>query len=68
MKITIILSRTKKTKVIDIEKGSTVQGILAKIKMKPDTLIVMNQNKPIPIDNELYGGEELTVIQVSSGG
>ena len=36
--------------------------------MKPDTLIVMQNNKPIPIDQELQDGENLTIIQVSSGG
>ena len=36
--------------------------------MKPDTLIVMNNKSPIPIDTELNGGEELTIIQVASGG
>jgi sulfur carrier protein ThiS len=66
--ITVKLSRTNETKVIDIEKGSTIQNILIKMNMKPDTLIVMNKNNPVPIDNEVEGGEELTIIQVSSGG
>ncbi len=36
--------------------------------MKPDTLIVMKDNSPIPIDDRLNDGDKLTIILVSSGG
>jgi sulfur carrier protein ThiS len=68
MKVTVKISRTKETKTIDLNNGSLVQDVLKKINMKPDTLIVMNKSSPIPIDTELNGGEELTIIQVASGG
>jgi sulfur carrier protein ThiS len=68
MKVTVKISRTKETKTIELNNGSLVQDVLKKINMKPDTLIVMNKSNPIPIDTELNGGEELTIIQVSSGG
>ncbi len=68
MKITVEISRTKETKTIELNNGSLVQDVLKKINMKPDTLIVMNNKNPIPIDTKLNGGEELTIIQVSSGG
>jgi len=66
--ITIKISRTNETKTINLKTGSTVQDVLTKINMKPDTLIVINKNNPIPIDQELKNGEELTILQVSSGG
>ena len=68
MNITVKISRTNEIKTINLKDGTMVQDVLNKIKMKPDTLIVMNKNKPIPVDSELKGGEELTIIQVSSGG
>jgi sulfur carrier protein ThiS len=68
VKVTVNISRTGKTKTVDLEKGSTIQDVLTKINMKPDTLIVMSKNKPIPIDDEIKDGEELTILQVSSGG
>ena len=68
MKVTVKISRTKETKTIELNNGSLVQDVLKKINMKPDTLIVMNNKSPIPIDTELNGGEELTIIQVASGG
>lgn len=68
MKITVKLSRTKETKEIHLETESTVNDLLRKMNLKPDTLIVMSNNVPIPIDNALKDGQEVAIIQVSSGG
>ena len=68
MKVTIKISRNNEIKTIDLEKGSKIQDVLTKISMLPDTLIVMNKNKPIPIDDEVKEEDELTILQVSSGG
>jgi len=62
------ISKTKGTRMINLEKGSTVEHLLKKIKIKPDTIIVMSNNKPIPIDDILKNNQELTIIQVASGG
>ena len=68
MKIKVKISRTNETKEIKLENGASVQNLLKKINLKPDTIIVLNNDKPIPIDDELKNGEELTILQVSSGG
>jgi len=68
VKITVKLSRAKETKEIQLETESTVNDLLKKMNLKPDTLIVMSDNVPIPIDNALKDGQEVTIIQVSSGG
>ena len=66
--ITVKISRTNETKNVELEKGSTIQDVLSKLNMKPHTLIVLNKNQPIPIDDEVKDGQELTILQVSSGG
>ena len=68
MKIKVNISRTKETKSLELDVGTTVQDALKKLNLKPDTIVVMSKNKPIPIDDELRDGEELVIIQVSSGG
>ena len=68
MKITVKLSRTKEKKELQLETGSTVNDLLSKMNLKPDTLIVMSDNSPIPIDDLLKEGQEVTILQVSSGG
>jgi len=68
VKITVKLSRIKETKEIHLETGSTVNDLLREMNLKPDTLIVMSNNTPIPVDNALKDGQEVAIIQVSSGG
>ena len=68
MNVTVKLSRNNETKKIQIENGSTAEDILKKINLKPDTTIVIYNNKPIPIDEEIKEGQEITILQVSSGG
>ncbi len=68
LKIKVKLSRTNEIKEVNLENGASVLSLLKKINLKPDTIIVLNNNKPIPIDDELTNGEELTILQVSSGG
>ena len=47
---------------------SMVAFMLDKLNIKPDTVVTMIENKPIPIDEILSDGQELTIIHVSSGG
>lgn len=68
MKIKVKLSRSNEIKEIDLETGSTVENILKKLNLKPDTVIIMNKYKTIPVDDEIKDEEELTILQVSSGG
>jgi sulfur carrier protein ThiS len=68
LKIKVKISRTNETKEVNLENGASVQNLLEKINLKPDTIIVLNNNKPVPIDDELSNGEEITILQVSSGG
>ena len=68
MKIKIKIARSNETKNLDLGKDSKVQDALKKLNLKPDTVIVMSENKPIPVDDDLVEGQELTIIQVASGG
>ena len=68
MNIQVNLSRSNKTKKINLKKGSKIYDLLKKIDIKPDTAIIMKDNKPIPIDEELNKDQKITIIQVSSGG
>ena len=68
LKITAKILRTDNTKEIDLKKDSTVTDLLEKLNLKPDTLIVMRNNSPIPIDDIINDGDKLEIIQVSSGG
>jgi len=68
VKIKVKLPRNKQLKEITIKEGSTVEDLLKKINIKPDTIIVMDKNQPVPTDDILNEGQELTILQVASGG
>ena len=68
MEITIKMQRTQEIKKIKIDDNSTVEDILKKIDVKPDTVIVMHKNKPVPIDDTLKEGQEINILEVASGG
>ena len=68
MKIKVKISRTNDEKEIQMKKRSTVLDLLNKLIIKPDTVVVLNNKIPIPIDSELKDKQEITIIQVFSGG
>ena len=68
MKIIVKLLRSNITKEIDLKKGSNVEDLLKKVNLKPDTVIIMHKDRPIPIDKEINQGDSFTIMQVSSGG
>jgi len=68
MNVTVKIMKTDKTEKIVLEKGSTVENLLEKIKIKPDTIIVLSDNKPIPVDDILTENQEILILKVASGG
>jgi sulfur carrier protein ThiS len=68
LNIRVKISRSDTIKEIKVKKESTIQDLLIKLDLKPDNVIVMRNNKPIPIDVVLDYDQELSIIQVSSGG
>ncbi len=68
MNITVTLPKTKEKRKLEFEKVLTIEQVLKKLNLKPDTVIVMNKNRPVPIDDEINDGQGFTILQVSSGG
>jgi sulfur carrier protein ThiS len=66
--IQVTISRTKETKNIELPNKSTAEKLLNKLEIKPDTVLILSGNKPIPIDAELENNQEISILQVSSGG
>jgi sulfur carrier protein ThiS len=66
--IRVKISRSDKIKEIQMENNSTILDLLNKLNFKPDTVIVIKNDMPIPIDETLENDQELSIIQVSSGG
>jgi sulfur carrier protein ThiS len=54
-------------KSIDIEHGSTYNDVLVCLKINPETVIVMVDSRPVPVD-EIVSTDYLEILRVVSGG
>ena len=68
MKIRVNLIPQNTFQEIDIKKGSTIIDLLRTIHRKPDSVIVLKNKTPLPIDDVILDDQELSIIQVASGG
>ena len=68
MRITVKIFPDNLTKKIQIKSGSRVNDLLKKINLRPDDIIVLTENTPIPVDDILYEEQELRILKVASGG
>jgi len=68
MKIRVKLIPQNTYQEIDIKKGSTIIDLLRIIHRKPDSVIVLKNKTPLPIDDIIPNNQELSIIQIASGG
>ena len=68
MKIRVKLIPQNTFQIIDIKKGSTVIDLLRTIQRRPDSVIVLKNKTPLPVDDVIPDDQELSIIQVASGG
>ena len=68
MNVTVKLLRNNETRKIKLKSGSKAEDVLKKMNLRPDTVIIMCEKQPIPVDEEIKEGQDLTILQVSSGG
>lgn len=68
LKIHVKILPKNVTDEIDIKSGSKMYDLLKKINLKPDNIIILRDNTPVPVDDILTNEQELTIIQVASGG
>lgn len=53
---------------VEIADGSTPEDILKVLSLHPDAHLIVRDNAPIPLDEELRDGDSIKVIKVASGG
>ena len=51
-----------------MQRGSKVSDVLKRLDLKPDALIILRGDTPIPIDTVLNEEQELRILYVASGG
>jgi sulfur carrier protein ThiS len=68
MKIRVKLIPQNISQEIEIKKGSTIIDLLRTIHRRPDSVIVLKNKTPVPVDDVIPDDQELLIIQVASGG
>jgi sulfur carrier protein ThiS len=68
MKIRVKFIPQNTSQEIDIKNGSTVIDLLRTIHRRPDSVIVLKNKTPLPVDDVILDDQELSIIQVASGG
>jgi len=68
VRVQVTLSRENTSKNIELSDDSTAEKLIEKLGLRPDNVIIMNNDTPIPFDEKLSNGQNLTIIEVSSGG
>jgi len=54
-------------KTIEAEEGSTYSDILAKLGINPETVVMMVEGRPVPIDDVVDSGG-IDILRIVSGG
>ncbi|HEC81634.1 MAG TPA: hypothetical protein ENI42_04335 [Thermoplasmatales archaeon] len=68
MKIQVKTLPENTIKEYSIQKSSTIEKLFKQMKLKPDAVIALRNNQPIPLTETLQENEEITIIKIASGG
>lgn len=69
MRITVArVPRPNVAQDFDVPETATVEAVLRLVGAKPDAVIVLREETPIPLDARLESGDALRIVSVFSGG
>lgn len=68
MKIRVKLIPQNISQEIEIQRGSTIIDLLRILHRRPDSVIVLKNKTPLPVDDIIPDAQELSIVQVASGG
>ena len=68
MIVTTVLFPEKNEKKIELQENSTALDMLKKLDLNPDTMLIIRDSEPIPVDEELNDEDILKIVRVVSGG
>lgn len=54
-------------KTIEVEEGSIYSDILAELGINPETVVVMVDGRPVPID-DIVDSSRIDILKIVSGG
>jgi thiamine biosynthesis protein ThiS len=68
MRIKIFFERDSKQKSLEIPKGQTIESLLKKLRINPQTVIVVKNGEVVPEQETLQEKDTLKILSVKLGG
>ncbi len=68
MQLRVRILPAGREKVVDLAEGSDGFGLMESLTLNPEAHIIIREDRPIPVDEELRDGDRLSVVSVISGG
>jgi sulfur carrier protein ThiS len=68
MKIKVKILPRNVLQEVEVANGTTVSELLQKMHLGAGAFVVLKNNVPIPVDYILNDDQELSILQVTSGG
>lgn len=63
----IFIGFGRKEEELEVERGKRYSELLEELKINPETVVLVRDSTPVPVDDFVSEGE-ITVIRVISGG
>jgi len=68
LKVNVKITRgDSSNKSIMIRDGSTYNDVLSSLNINPETVIIMVNNRPVPVDEKVYT-DHMEILIIVSGG
>ena len=69
MNVTVArVPRPNVAQALEVPLGATVVDVVRRVGALPDQVIVIRDERPLPLDAPLHEGDRLQVVNVFSGG
>ncbi len=68
MKVKIFFEKGNARKSIEVSKGQTIESALKKLKINPQTVIVVKNGEVVPEQETLQDKDSLKILSVKLGG
>jgi sulfur carrier protein ThiS len=64
MKVKLFLEKEKPHRTVDVRRGQTIEFLLKRLKINPQTVIVMKNGKVVTEQETLWEKDTLRIIRV----
>ncbi len=68
MSVTVMLLPGRERRVVEVGKAADGFALLKGLGLNPENVIIIRDDRPIPVDSRIRPGDDLRIVRVVSGG